>query len=250
MVKTFFVLFYLACTPKFSIAQIKQSEGLMNFYFGMYPDNRKYTWFKDSTVIFEIFEDYTESINDSIVAEGSCIRNYSILDLTTMRAQDYLTFADTAMPLTNYLLKTNESISWDFYRTSHLYDKYIDSLIPIPDTTIDGKSFKRLWFPLSGNGWYQKITYFIICSKLENIFHMSRAFDDRHRGCKVSCIQYEEPSTGRSSINKLILIRDNLTITESKIFEKWKANLETSTLPITTLNEGQKKLATILQSIR
>jgi hypothetical protein len=240
MVKLFSIFFCFVCINESTYGQAKQKEGLVNFINGVDPEGfRRFTWFKDSVVIFEIFESYSESLNDSIVDQGSRLRNYSILDLTTRQGQDYLSFSDTAKPLTNYLLQEDEGI----FRKNHPYDKYVDSLMPMSDTIIDENPLKRLWFSLSGDGWHFKIIYFLLCSKPENIFHLSKAVDNRYPGCKVIDILYEDLDSGRNLFNKIVFIRNKLTEEEEKIFKKWKANLYASTLPVTTKLEADKYLS-------
>ena len=116
-----------------------------------------------------------------------------------MHAQDYLNLSDTAKPLTNYLVKENESVSWNFYSKTQPYDKFIDSLNQLPDTTLDNLQFKRVYFDIFGEGWHQRVTYYLLLTPYENIFHLSNAIEKRYPGYKVKYIQYEDCNTGISS---------------------------------------------------
>lgn len=243
MIKKIFTLLCFVSLVKITEGQSIQKEGLANFISSMDKKGyQRFTWFKDSIIIFEVYEYYSMYSADNLISEGCRVDHYSILDLRNMKAQDYLSFLDTAKPLTHYVLKDGESASWVFYSSHEPYDEYIDSLIPISDTTIDGNHFKRLWFGISGKGPYNKITYFLSCSGVENIFHLSKAVDDRYPGCKVVYVQYEEPGSGRNALNKLLFIRDTLAGNEIKVFEAWLTNLNTSALPVTTHQEAMQHL--------
>ncbi|MFT3909310.1 MAG: hypothetical protein QM737_07800 [Ferruginibacter sp.] len=164
-----------------------------------------------------------------------------------MRAQDYLSFSDTAKPITNYIVKESESVSWSFYRKSDPYDKFIDSLKQLPDTILDGNKFKRLYFDISGEDWHQRITYFLFNAPFRSIFHMAKAIDSLYPGYIVKYIEYRDLDKGSSAFAKLFLVRDNLTLPETKIFKQWESNLKTSVLPVTTLSDAQKKMAAFWQ---
>ncbi len=247
MNKLFLLLFSLFSFTK-TDGQPIQKEGIMNLVTPSDPEGlHHYTRFMDSVVIFEIYEQWSESEGDSITAEGVRIFKYSILDLTNMRAQDYITFSDTATPVTNYQLKNSESISFGFHLDKHPYGKYIDSLVPMPDSMINGKQYKRLYFDLSGSGWHQRLVYYFEHQESRNIFHMMKPFDSCYPGYKITRVQYIDMLTGHSSFSYLELVSNTLNVVEHNVFEAWQKNLSTSTLPITSKIEAQSSFARLNQ---
>ncbi|MBS1743727.1 MAG: hypothetical protein JST81_11895 [Bacteroidetes bacterium] len=225
------------------VGQVIQKEGIMNLNSPLFREaGRCYTWFKDSTVIHEMYIEYSETINDSVISHGVRIYKYSVLDLTKKRGQDYVTFSDTAKPITNYSLDP-EDVSYGFYPKKHIYDKYMDSLIALSDTIVKGIVYKRLYFDLSGQGWSQRLIYYLAPLESDNIFHLSRILDSCYPAFKVSRIQFVDKLTGYSDVSSLEVIRDWLTSSEQNVIEAWKQNIDTTSLPLTSKREADRIFA-------
>lgn len=125
----------------------------------------------------------------------------------------------------------------------------MDSLLVLPDTTIENLRYKRFYFDLFAEKMHQRVTYFLMHSTVENILHFSEKLDSRNPGWKVTRIQYSDMLTGESTINLMIKIRDSLTAQEKLIFQKWTANSRTITLPVTSSAEAGKIFARIKYKI-
>ncbi len=234
-----------------SLAQNIQREGLVNYVSSLDPEGfRRYTLFEDSTVIYEIYEQYSETRNDTLIAEGNRLAYYTILDLPTMHAQDYFLFSEDSEPVTDYNLNENEFISWGAFKKNIKPDKHVDSLIKTTDTVIDGREIKRLWYTLTGPGWQVRLTCGLSCSIPKTIFHLNRSLDDKYPDCQVTYFLYEDLVNGFSTSSKLSLIRDSLTESEKIVFKKWKSNLANSSLPNTTATIAKKFITTLRRILR
>jgi hypothetical protein len=250
MLKLFYIFLFVICTIDL-FGQNIQREGVVNMYSSMDPEGfRRYTWFEDSTIIFEIYEYYSETSNDSIISEGSRLAYYTILDLPTMHAQDYFLFSEDSEPITNYYLKDNETVSWGSFSTNQIYDKFIDSLIPSTDTVIDGNRIKRLLYKVPGMGCQFKATIGLSCSNPKTIFHFYRKIDEKYPDCQVTYYQFQDTSTGFGTYGKLCLVRDSLTSSERMIFNTWKSNLITTSLPITSQIMARQFISNLKGTLR
>lgn len=250
MIKYFYLFIFLIYLDSAS-GQPIQREGLVNYFSSMDSEGfRRYTWFEDSTIIFEIYENYSESRNDTMISQGFRLAYYSILDLSTMHAQDYLLFSDDCEPLTNYYLKDNETISWGSYSGNQETDKYVDSLVSSSDTVVDGKKLKRFWCIVSGPNWKIKLTCGMNCSDPKTIFHFNRALDKQYHNCQVTYFQYEDLSSGFTTYSKLSFIRDSLTNTEKLVFKKWKANLKNTSISSTSFKTAREFISRLRSVLR
>ncbi len=250
MLKFLYLSFFLVCNLA-SFAQNIQREGLVNYVSSLDPEGfRRYTWFEDSTVIYEIYEQYSEIRNDTLIAEGNRLAYYTILDLPTVHAQDYFLFSEDSEPVTDYNLNENEFISWGAFKKNTKPDKHVDSLIQTSDTVIDGRKIKRLWYTLSGPGWQARVTCGLSCSIPKTIFHLNRSLDDKYPDCQVTYFLSEDLLNGFSTTSKLSVIRDSLTDSEKMVFKKWKANLASTSLPGTSYSFAKKFLSTLRGILR
>ncbi len=250
MLKLFFILTCIAITNT-STGQSIQREGLINMFSSTDPEGfRRYTWFEDSTVIYEIYSYFTESINDTVVKEGSRLSYYTILDVPTMRAQDYYLFSADSEPLTNYYLKDNEFVSWGSFSKNSKPDKFVDSLKMLADTIIDGNTLKRLYITVHGEGLQYTVTCGLSCSNPKTIFHFNRTIDEKYPGCQVTYYKYEQLPGGFDMYSKMKVIRDELTNSEKMIFKKWKSNFETTSLPVISQKAARQYISKLRSAFR
>lgn len=202
-------------------------------------------WFKDSTVIYEVKVQWGINIaeeNGMKRKEGYDVFKYTYLDLKTLRCQDYYNLSDTAKPINNYRLKRDEVINWKFYYDENPVD-LAGSRSVLPDTVIGEKQYKRIKFT-SKNGDYNSETInYLDCFSKTTIFHLNRALDIENPGCQVVMTE-SRPDVNKplKSVFKTEIIQDKLLDNELKIFKKWGKNMQSTRLPLLSLDEVNRTL--------
>lgn len=192
-------------------------------------------WFKDSCVIFEMKElRMTENTTSkgSVVKRSFDLFKYSYLDLRTMKCQDYSNFSDTAMPFNNYQLEQGESPSVVFYANKRKIE-ISDSSINMTDTTIQNKVLKRIKMVHIYDSTSYEYVYYIDCNIKKNIFHINISIDEMFPGCQV--IKSESRAnlnTNLKNIFEFNMLKQKLSSTEAKIFDKWQRNAIQTKLPL------------------
>lgn len=227
---------------------IKQHRYFVNFDSNAQlpmPDNlESKIWFQDSCVIYEVKVVHINtnySGNDTIRAESYDLYKYTYLNLHTLSCQDYYHLSDTALPFSNYFLKSNEGIGWSFYEAKKVTDLSGEKS-SLPDTIIEGKMCKRIKYTNNNNSDGYEYVYYLDCNVLNNIFHINRSLDELNPGCKV--IRSELRGDLNSPLKMIFdvnILSDKLTPKERKIFKKWGENASSTKLPLLTYREVKKK---------
>lgn len=207
----------------------------------MLPNNfESKIWFKDSCVIYEVkmltgVTNYTETGMER--KEGFEFFKYSYLDLRTLRCQDYFHFSDTALPVSNYQLQKSEGINWKFYYEENQND-LAGTRSTLSDTLINGHLYKRVRLVNKGDRGAYTTTYYLEHHTKSNIFHINRALDNAYPDCQVVISEMKNDVNGpMKSVFRIEIVREKLTDRELKVFEKWQQNIETSKLPLLSLDE-------------
>jgi hypothetical protein len=246
-----YITFTILVTSLFnySYAQKFQKEGLVHYYDNLVtrnnttpiPVNR--IWFKDSCIIYERkvinrTEDHT--ITGVVIKNSYDIYKSSFLDLRTLKCQDYYNLSDTAQPFSNYILKPDDALGWNFY---YPFEKTNDKMIAMPDTIIERQNFKRIRRVVPNHdNWYEIL--FLTCNKKKNIFHIYKNFEEKlekkYPYCKVTRSELTDLNFSFKRIFQYFIVREKLNSLETKIFNKWILNSATTTLPIISLFEVNK----------
>jgi hypothetical protein len=201
-------------------------------------------WFKDSAVIYELrinLESKESTIEGTIVKRSYPVWRYVYLDLRTMRCQDYFNFKDTAMPLFNYLLKSNDTVSlWRFFIPKTKYDT-LPGMFTMKDTIMDNIVYKRVKVLYK---YYPEQNYFGVyyfdCNTKKNIFHLNRTLSDMYPNCKSNRIDFFDSSGNVSIRNEYKIIKDTLSCEEECIFKQWQKNAKKTKLPLLSYSETKR----------
>jgi hypothetical protein len=245
-----FIVLFLICLL-FSIKSYSQyqTEGLVkisDWFIRMHDTipakQETRIWFKDSCVVYEIranLESSESTSKGTVVKRSSPVWKYAYLDLRNMHCQEYLHFKDTSLPFCNYILKPDEMIGWKFYMPKSSMDTGT-GIIPMSDTTIDKKVFKRL------NGIWKdpvetlySISY-LDCNAPQNIFYMGKTISEMYPGCKITRSDVFDSDGKLLSRFEFKIIRDKLTEEEESALNQWEKNAKNTTLPLLTQAEARQ----------
>ncbi|MDB5202030.1 MAG: hypothetical protein JWQ27_1439 [Ferruginibacter sp.] len=227
----------VGCSHRFTSYQ---HEGIQSYsYTGFIREGQiNKLWFKDSMIICAARAYRKEELNDSVIYEGYDLYKYSFLDLKTMRCQDYYNFSDTARPFTNYILhkEKGEAVGWGFYNDNS-FENRADSLISLPDTTIDGSIFKRLKTVNMYKPFKDEYIIYFKCPAKQSMFSLDRRLEKKYPNCKIVRTDLVDSNAVIGATFEYAIERENLTANEEKIFRKWKENAATTKLPVISFKE-------------
>ena len=201
-------------------------------------------WFKDSCVIYELrinLETNNQTKDGYVVKKSYPIWRYIYLDLKTMICQDYFNFKDTAMPLFNYSLKSNDTLSiWRFFSPSARSDT-LPGVFTMQDTVLKNKIFKRVKVLYK---YYPQLNYYVVyyfdCNAKKNIFHLNRTLSGMYPNCKANRMDFFD-STGNVMIRtEYEIIKTKLNNEEERIFKQWNKNARKTKLPLLSFSEVKK----------
>jgi hypothetical protein len=158
--------------------------------------------------------------------------------LRTMNCQDYSNFSDTALPYKNYHLKPGESPSVVFY--GHKKKRNIsDSSVNLPDTIIQSKVLKRIKMVHIYDSTSYEYVYYIDCNIKKNIFHINISIDEMFPDCQVTKSELRANlHTNLKNIFEFNMLKQRLSSTEEKIFDKWGKNAILTKLPLVDFLES------------
>ncbi len=197
-------------------------------------------WFNNNSVIYEI---KIISLNAEHTPKGVVETNslellcYSYLDLNTTKCQDYYNLKETAIPLTNYILKPGEGYGWDFFNSKQSSDTF-GIKISLPDTTIDKKVYKRIKLIKRQDTIRYEFEYYIDCKARNNMFYINPTIEEMYPGCKVVRSVFKLNSEPLASIFNTRIVAETISQEEKKIFSKWAQNSMDTKLPLTSTKEA------------
>lgn len=198
-------------------------------------------WFKDSTVIYEIKAIFTDEYNGKSTRTVYQTYKYTFLDLRNMLCQDYYSLNDTAMPFSNYKLKQNEAVAWQFYSSKKERDlsKTINKLA---DSVIDGHNYKRVRTEHIFGDDHFEYEYFIDCDFPKSIFHINNTLEEKYPNCSVVRADLVDLNSNERKIFEFKINQQYLDTPMSKIFTKWEKNAKELKMPISSFNDVQTKI--------
>lgn len=202
------------------------------------------TWFKDSIVIFEVRINLRTSESTqtgTVVKISNPVWKYSMLNLQTMVAQDYLVFKDTAMPVSNYRVQPNESITWVFYRPKTVSDT-AHGFTVLSDTAINSIYYKRVKVLSKFYPQEQSFTvYYLKRTQRKHIFQLNKSVDEIYQGWKIAYSETYDKPTNVLVRTAVTFLRDSLTDEEDSLFSQWSRNAMLTNLPLlSSLDEAQR----------
>jgi len=240
-----FIIVFLILNGFYTQAQDFQKEGSIKMISNLFGDTDTLRiWFRDSTALIEIISSSSETINDSLVKSVSKLSHYSILDLKTMRAQDYLGWSDTANPVSTYRLEADEFIAWNFQKNKNLAAVDMSNLHFDKDSMIDGRLIKLYSMLDSSNICFSGHRFGVSCPGKNNIFHLAQAVDEKFPGCRVSFVE-SEWLDHRKTFSKLEMMSNSLSKSERTVFDSWEKKLSNLSLPLLTQKQATQALLNI-----
>jgi hypothetical protein len=200
-------------------------------------------WFFDSTVIYE-FRINLKSENQTsegwVVKESYPVQSYIYLDLRTMICQEYLSFKDTAKPFCTYRFGPSDYMVWRFFDQKGK-DDTISGTIPMKDTSINNKIYKRIkvlykYYSIEKN----YIIFYIDCAAKKNIFHGMRMLEEMYPGCTATFNEFYDENGGLMQRSGYEITRGSLSNEEECIFRSWTKNAANNKLPLITQDKARK----------
>ena len=245
MKKTFICLLHLAFMLQACGQQDYDKEGIVilkNYYSG-YEDSLQLpfvhienkVWFKDSVVVIERKSIVTlESENK--YSRNTVVYKYTLLDLKTMICEDYEHFSDTATLLGRYRLAPGEFFDKGLFLSKKESDVSGD-MVDLPDTTINGKQYKRIKVNYEG---YHQICYFEN-QWSSNLFHINRTLNEKYDGYFITKTELKANGIKGSKWFEMFFLQHHLDSNSSKVIDKWIQNSQTVKMPVQTLQDIDNK---------
>lgn len=240
------MLFIYSCSNSQSITN-KLESGKVKYvwtrhYIDPKNDAKDYffnVWYLDSTVIIE-YKTIVFDMGSSPFKEPAYLRTdkFIYFDLTTNRCQDYKSFNTISPPVSNYQLKPNETLVWDFY-TYDTLSIYKGSYQLIADTTIDDNQYKRIYFEKQSPHYTFKRICYLTNNISNNIFHLSRNIDSIFQLLRY--VRYEDYLNNKlEAVCYYEQVSSKLSSYEAAVFRKWRLNGIHIKLPLQTKDEVLK----------
>ncbi|MEJ7625320.1 MAG: hypothetical protein WKF35_00540 [Ferruginibacter sp.] len=236
---SFIIFFSLLITINSCSAQKINKAGVLNYYYFIpdRPITENVILFKDSAVILEMKAVKSFEVNDTTLYSGYDVYKYTYLDLTTMRCQDYNNLSDTAKPYTNYVLKHNDIITWNFYKSEKIETK--SNIIFQKDTIIDNLMYKRIKTIKRFEEEGLEYIYYLECNGKQNIFHVDTTIE-RKTKCKIIRSDLVDSNGVIKFSFRYQIIRTKLREDEERVFTRWKINASETSLPLLKLSDVEK----------
>lgn len=251
MLRYIFFILIIACGSKVT-AQFFVKEGLYRINKFWYDnqgnivreqEEEQNYLFKDSIIIFER-QGWRSKIginSDDYPLNRYVLIGYTYFDLRTGIAQDYNSFSDTALPVFNYrIADTTDSPLGPFSgKRNDLVTHRNLKKMSVRDTSYEGQNYKILECTYEGS-LYKKIVKFIYScdgfttTLIKNPKGLANCLCVRRYDADIVPFVKEAPS----AIYRIM--RPFLMKNEEIIFQKWKKNAKTTTLPLLTESEVRK----------
>ena len=221
-------LFFICCNSRSQSKVPVHKEGRIRNALRFYDEKRDTAlclyidiWYLDSTVVQKITGHHSHTAN-GVTRVTYPLLHYSFMDLHTMRGKDYCEFTDSAKayreyPLTDTLWKGG----WPFYANRN--PKIGGPLQWLPDTVMEGISYRRAWFTyLYPKNYVRKMMGFFRCDLQDTLFMLHREVS-RMAGCPmVMLLDYGKNLPDFYAKESVEFITDTLTPEERRVLAAWR----------------------------
>jgi hypothetical protein len=191
------------------------------------PDHKK--WYKDSLVIEEIYRIYQYNDPYGNITWEIKVEHYKFLDLRSWQIYEYSNFSDTAKMIRKCIIGDSSCIrqGWRFWDKVGFMRTY-GTLHDMPDTIINGESFKRVKRLVEtevsrGKTVESSYAYFSIPKK-GKLFAFDYPYSQIVGYPLVRFEQIYEPFPDLNSYAEVEYLPRTLTAQELKVFAAWERN--------------------------
>jgi hypothetical protein len=155
-----------------------------------------------------------------------------------MKCQDYLNLSDTAKPISNYELKTNEYFDIPLFMKKN-NSGLLDSLKMISDTLVNSVAFRRVKLDRQDGASF---IYYFDCRK-GLIFDLSPNIADYYPNCEIMRTEAHIATNPKYiNVTELNLIKGQLHKQELTIFQNWEGNAKETKMPVSSYSEVRENI--------